>query len=52
MAYIVLVFFCLFICNQVCKHFLVKFCPNSLFTNTKSDLGNCDLVHDEKLREE
>ncbi|KAF9427490.1 Luc7-like protein 3, partial [Podila epigama] len=36
----------------VCKHFLVKFCPNSLFTNTKSDLGNCDLVHDEKLREE
>ncbi|KAG0078547.1 Luc7-like protein 3, partial [Podila epicladia] len=36
----------------VCKHFLVKFCPNSLFTNTKSDLGNCDLVHDDKLREE
>ncbi|KAG0329535.1 Luc7-like protein 3 [Dissophora globulifera] len=38
--------------KEVCKHFLVKFCPNSLFTNTKSDLGNCDLVHDEKLREE
>ncbi|KAG0206849.1 Luc7-like protein 3 [Mortierella sp. GBA30] len=37
--------------KEVCKHFLVKFCPNSLFTNTKSDLGNCDLVHDEKLRE-
>ncbi|ORZ27118.1 hypothetical protein BCR41DRAFT_380065 [Lobosporangium transversale] len=38
--------------KEVCKHFLVKFCPNSLFTNTKSDLGNCDLIHDEKLREE
>ncbi|KAF9094274.1 Luc7-like protein 3 [Mortierella sp. GBA35] len=38
--------------KEVCKHFLVKFCPNSLFTNTKSDLGNCDLVHDEKLRDE
>ncbi|KAG0265483.1 Luc7-like protein 3 [Actinomortierella ambigua] len=37
---------------RICKHFLVKFCPNSLFTNTKSDLGNCDLIHDERLREE
>jgi hypothetical protein len=25
--------------DAVCKDFLVKFCPNQLFTNTKSDLG-------------
>ncbi|KAF9970592.1 Luc7-like protein 3 [Actinomortierella ambigua] len=29
-----------------------EFCPNSLFTNTKSDLGSCDLVHDERLRDD
>ncbi|CAG8447580.1 10769_t:CDS:2 [Acaulospora colombiana] len=28
--------------DAVCKHFLVKFCPNSLFTNTKSDLATCN----------
>ncbi|KAK3828583.1 MAG: hypothetical protein J3Q66DRAFT_15257 [Benniella sp.] len=38
--------------KEVCKHYLVKFCPNTLFTNTKSDLGSCDMVHDDKLREE
>ncbi|GET01919.1 luc7-like protein 3 [Rhizophagus clarus] len=38
--------------DSVCKHFLVKFCPNSLFTNTKSDLGPCTKVHDEKLRKQ
>ncbi|CAG8759470.1 986_t:CDS:2 [Cetraspora pellucida] len=38
--------------DSVCKHFLVKFCPNSLFTNTKSDLGPCTKIHDEKLRQQ
>ncbi|KAG9285506.1 hypothetical protein G9A89_006494 [Geosiphon pyriformis] len=38
--------------DAVCKHFLVKFCPNTLFTNTKSDLGPCTKVHDEKLRKQ
>jgi len=25
--------------DRVCKHYLVSFCPNLLFANTKSDLG-------------
>ncbi|KAJ1965112.1 splicing factor [Dipsacomyces acuminosporus] len=37
--------------RDVCKDYLVKFCPNQLFTNTKADLGQCDLVHDDRLRE-
>ncbi|OTF72679.1 luc7-like protein, partial [Euroglyphus maynei] len=36
----------------VCKHFLVKFCPNSLFINTKADIGPCSLVHDDYLKRE
>jgi len=31
---------------------LCGFCPHELFTNTKSDLGICDKVHDEKLQQE
>ncbi|XP_076366383.1 luc7-like protein 3 isoform X1 [Tachypleus tridentatus] len=38
--------------SQVCKHFLVKFCPNDLFVNTKADLGICSKIHDEKLKRE
>jgi hypothetical protein len=30
--------------DAICKHFLVKFCPNSLFTNTKSDLGRYYII--------
>ncbi|XP_068222775.1 luc7-like protein 3 isoform X2 [Palaemon carinicauda] len=37
---------------EVCRHFLVKFCPHDLFTNTKSDLGPCEKVHDEDLKRE
>ncbi|XP_071549643.1 luc7-like protein 3 isoform X1 [Panulirus ornatus] len=38
---------------DVCRHFLVKFCPHDLFTNTKSDLGPCDkTIHDEELKRE
>ncbi|PVU92135.1 hypothetical protein BB559_003827 [Furculomyces boomerangus] len=36
--------------RDVCKDFLVDFCPNLLFTNTKADLGSCDLLHNERLR--
>ncbi|GBN99652.1 Luc7-like protein 3, partial [Araneus ventricosus] len=36
----------------VCKHFLVKFCPNDLFVNTKADLGVCPKIHDERLKKE
>ncbi|KAJ1727429.1 splicing factor [Coemansia biformis] len=36
---------------DVCKDHLVDFCPNQQFTNTKADLGPCNLVHDDRLRE-
>ncbi|CAG2105942.1 unnamed protein product [Medioppia subpectinata] len=36
----------------VCRHFLVQFCPNSLFTNTRADIGPCSLVHDDFLKKE
>lgn len=36
----------------MCKHYLVNFCPNSLFTNTKADIGPCNLVHDDYLKKE
>ncbi|XP_054155391.1 luc7-like protein 3 isoform X2 [Oppia nitens] len=38
--------------QQVCRHFLVKFCPNGLFTNTRADIGPCPLVHDDFLKRE
>ncbi|KAJ2006883.1 splicing factor [Coemansia thaxteri] len=38
--------------SDVCKDHLVDFCPNQQFVNTKADLGSCDLVHDDRLREE
>lgn len=31
---------------------MVNFCPNSLFTNTKADIGPCNLVHDDYLKRE
>uniref|UniRef100_A0A8W8JJ75 Luc7-like protein 3 n=2 Tax=Magallana gigas TaxID=29159 RepID=A0A8W8JJ75_MAGGI len=37
---------------DVCKHFLVNFCPHELFTNTRADLGPCTKLHDEALRKE
>jgi hypothetical protein len=35
---------------EVCKNFLVQFCPHQLFINTKSDLGTCSKLHDEHLK--
>lgn len=38
---------------EVCKDFLVFFCPHLLFANTKSDLGPCPKkFHDEALKEQ
>ncbi|KAI9139153.1 hypothetical protein BKA69DRAFT_682503 [Paraphysoderma sedebokerense] len=36
--------------HDVCKFYMINFCPNELFTNTKSDLGPCRLIHDDKLK--
>ncbi|CDS11915.1 hypothetical protein LRAMOSA04111 [Lichtheimia ramosa] len=37
--------------DSVCKHYLVAYCPSQLFTNTKSDLGPCDKIHNDRLKE-
>uniref|UniRef100_A0A5K3F9B3 Luc7-like protein 3 n=1 Tax=Mesocestoides corti TaxID=53468 RepID=A0A5K3F9B3_MESCO len=37
--------------EDMCKSFLCGFCPHDLFVNTKTDLGPCDKMHDERLRE-
>ncbi|XP_033108102.1 luc7-like protein 3 [Anneissia japonica] len=36
--------------EDVCKHFLVQYCPHELFINTRSDLGPCTKLHDDELR--
>ena len=35
---------------DVCKYYLVDFCPHELFTNTKADLGPCGKIHDDEMR--
>jgi len=37
---------------EVCRMHLVKFCVHDLFTNTRSDLGVCDKIHDEEIKKE
>ena len=37
---------------DVCKYYLVSFCPHDLFPNTKQDLGTCMKRHDEKFKKE
>ncbi|EZG56758.1 LUC7 amine-terminal protein [Gregarina niphandrodes] len=37
---------------DVCKYYLVDFCPHDLFPNTRSHLGPCPRVHDEAMKEE
>ncbi|CAN0891556.1 Luc7-like protein 3 [Linum grandiflorum] len=37
--------------KEVCPYYMARFCPHDLFVNTKSDLGQCDRVHDAKLKE-
>eukprot|EP00408_Alexandrium_pacificum_P024079 CAMPEP_0171198066 /NCGR_PEP_ID=MMETSP0790-20130122/22734_1 /TAXON_ID=2925 /ORGANISM="Alexandrium catenella, Strain OF101" /LENGTH=281 /DNA_ID=CAMNT_0011663325 /DNA_START=136 /DNA_END=976 /DNA_ORIENTATION=+ len=38
--------------GQVCKHFLLGFCPQyeDLFHSTKRDIGKCNKVHSEAMR--
>ncbi|XP_077314899.1 luc7-like protein 3 [Lithobates pipiens] len=38
--------------ENVCKYYLCEFCPAELFTNTRSDLGPCEKIHDENLRKQ
>jgi hypothetical protein len=38
--------------SDVCKNFLVQFCPHEQFGNTKADIGKCPLIHDIKLQKE
>lgn len=37
---------------EVCRYYLVDFCPHELFTNTRADLGPCEKIHDDHLRKE
>ncbi|KAK9665681.1 hypothetical protein RND81_14G128600 [Saponaria officinalis] len=37
--------------DEVCACFMIRFCPHDLFVNTRSDLGPCPRVHDQKLKE-
>ena len=36
--------------QDVCKYYIVQFCPHDLFTNTKADLGTCGKIHDDALK--
>ncbi|XP_069056145.1 luc7-like protein 3 isoform X4 [Pleurodeles waltl] len=38
--------------EKVCKYYLCEYCPAELFTNTRSDLGPCEKIHDENLRKQ
>ncbi|ETN69811.1 ADP-specific Phosphofructokinase/Glucokinase conserved region [Necator americanus] len=35
---------------DICKYYIVGFCPHDMFVNTKADLGACPRVHDDNLR--
>ncbi|KAF3433148.1 hypothetical protein FNV43_RR24250 [Rhamnella rubrinervis] len=37
--------------KEVCGAYMVRFCPHDLFVNTRSDLGPCPKIHDQKLKE-
>ncbi|CAD2111336.1 U1 snRNA associated protein, putative [Plasmodium vinckei] len=38
--------------ENVCKYYLIDFCPHDLFPNTKSDIGRCKSIHAEILKEQ
>jgi len=38
--------------EDVCPYYLNGFCPNDLFTNTKSDLGPCGKEHNNNLKQD
>jgi len=37
---------------EVCKYYLLNFCPHDLFPNTKSDLGPCKKRHDQFYKQQ
>lgn len=37
--------------NDVCKPYLIDFCPHDLFPNTRADIGKCPRVHSEIFKE-
>eukprot|EP00915_Cephaloidophora_sp_WS-2016_P001127 GHVH01001550.1.p1 GENE.GHVH01001550.1~~GHVH01001550.1.p1 ORF type:complete len:354 (+),score=48.52 GHVH01001550.1:65-1063(+) len=37
--------------NDICKYYIVDFCPHDLFPNTKSDLGPCPKLHSDQMKE-
>ncbi|XP_059666945.1 uncharacterized protein LOC132312560 [Cornus florida] len=37
--------------KEVCGSYMIRFCPHDLFVNTRSDLGACPKIHDDKLKE-
>jgi hypothetical protein len=38
--------------SEVCKFYLLDFCPHDLFPNTKSDLGPCKKRHDQFFKQQ
>lgn len=38
--------------DEVCKYYLVEFCPHDLFVNTRADLGPCTKIHDDELKKQ
>ncbi|SBS86631.1 U1 snRNA associated protein, putative [Plasmodium ovale] len=38
--------------ENVCKYYLIDFCPHDLFPNTKSDIGRCKNIHSDVLKEQ
>lgn len=37
--------------NDVCKPYLIDFCPHDLFPNTRADIGKCPRIHGEIFKE-
>ena len=38
--------------EEVCKYFLVAFCPHELFINTRNDIGRCKKRHDSFFKQQ
>ncbi|XP_046405833.1 luc7-like protein 3 [Ischnura elegans] len=36
---------------EICKLYLVNFCPHDLFVNTRADLGPCNKIHDDEFKQ-
>eukprot|EP01054_Gregarina_sp_Poly1_P002652 Gregarina_sp_Poly_1__2651@NODE_1722_length_3466_cov_35_812298_g947_i1_p5_GENE_NODE_1722_length_3466_cov_35_812298_g947_i1NODE_1722_length_3466_cov_35_812298_g947_i1_p5_ORF_typecomplete_len110_score13_51LUC7/PF03194_15/6e33_NODE_1722_length_3466_cov_35_812298_g947_i1406735 len=38
--------------SDVCRYYLIDFCPHDLFPNTRSDLGPCPKIHNDSLKDQ